>query len=234
MLFDLDDTLIDRSRAYREWASAFVDRHRADGHDETAVEWLIEIDDVGFRDRREWALRVKERFGLDIPDDEVRAVLHAEYLEHYRIDAETVASLRELRAAGHRIGIVTNGPPSQIEKLERNGLIDLVDGYVVSDVVGQRKPALAIFEAAAAACDCGLAGGWMVGDSAAADMAGARVAGLTAVWLHRGRRWTDAAAEPDPWVLANNLPSEPLPEGWEPQHRADSVAHAVRIILSAS
>jgi len=161
----------------------------------------------------------------------VRAALHADYLDHYRVDADTVDALRALRAAGHRIGIVTNGPPSQVEKLERNRLIDLVDGYVISDLVGHRKPARPIFEAAARACGCELAGGWMVGDSAPTDMAGARVAGLTAVWLHRGRRWTDAATKPDPWALANKLPSEPLPDDWEPPHQADSVAHAVEIIL---
>ncbi|MCX7621863.1 MAG: HAD family hydrolase [Acidimicrobiales bacterium] len=234
MLFDLDDTLIDRSRAYRSWAEAFVDRHRADGHDESTVEWLIHIDEDGFRDREAWALRVKDRFRLDIPDEDVRAALHADYLEHYRIDGDTVAALHRLRKAGHRIGVVTNGPPTQLDKLRRNGLLEVIDGYVISDLVGHRKPARAIFEEAARACGGELAGGWMVGDSAPADMAGARAAGLTAVWLHRGRTWRKAAEQPDPWAVANDLPlSEPIPDGWEPDHLADSVPHAVEVILGA-
>lgn len=57
------------------------------------------------------------------------------------------------------------------------------------------------------------AGAWMVGDSAEADMGGARNAGLPGVWLHRGR----------PWPLA----------GWQPGHTAGSFPQAIAIVLAA-
>jgi putative hydrolase of the HAD superfamily len=53
----------------------------------------------------------------------------------------------------------------------------------------------------------------MIGDSAEADIGGARNAGLPGVWLHRGRPWPLAAFQPD--------------------HTVGSFARAVRIVLAA-
>jgi ribonucleotide monophosphatase NagD (HAD superfamily) len=52
---------------------------------------------------------------------------------------------------------------------------------------------------------------WMIGDSAEADIAGARSSGLSSVWLHRGRRWPLTA--------------------FEPGHVADSFPRAVEVVL---
>jgi putative hydrolase of the HAD superfamily len=52
----------------------------------------------------------------------------------------------------------------------------------------------------------------MIGDSAEADIGGARNAGLRSVWLHRGR----------PWPLT----------GFQPAHAANSFPQAVSIVLS--
>jgi FMN phosphatase YigB (HAD superfamily) len=54
----------------------------------------------------------------------------------------------------------------------------------------------------------------IIGDSAEADIGGARKAGLTGVWLHRGRPW-------------------PLTE-FRPGHTAESFARAVQITLTAT
>jgi putative hydrolase of the HAD superfamily len=51
----------------------------------------------------------------------------------------------------------------------------------------------------------------MIGDSAQADIEGARGVGLPGVWLHRGR----------PWPLTS----------FEPGHVADGFPHAVDIVL---
>ena len=54
--------------------------------------------------------------------------------------------------------------------------------------LGVRKPDPRIFEIAAARCGETLTGAWMVGDSEA-DIVGARRAGVSSIWLHRGRIW---------------------------------------------
>jgi FMN phosphatase YigB (HAD superfamily) len=124
---------------------------------------------------------------------------------------------------------------SQADKVTGTGLDRLVDGWVVSDELGARKPDPRIFAEAALRCGGSLDGGWMVGDSAPADMVGAWRSGLRSVWLHRGRSWADLAAEgrQDPWErelgLASSWPTEPF----EPDHQADGPLDAIEIVLGS-
>jgi HAD superfamily hydrolase (TIGR01509 family) len=65
------------------------------------------------------------------------------------------------------------------------GLRELVDEVVVSAVVGAAKPDRAIFEAALAAAGCEAPEAVHVGDSAEADVGGARAAGIRPLLLAR-------------------------------------------------
>jgi putative hydrolase of the HAD superfamily len=195
-LFDLDNTLIDRAAAFRAWAAGFVAERNLGGEDELA--WLEQADGDGLTPRGAFFAAVCARYG--VPDrigDLVRSY-RAQYPQCVRPpDTPTTAALAELRRRGWRIGIVSNGAPSQLAKIEVAGLADAVDGWAISELVGSRKPERAIFEAAAAACGCALDGGWVVGDSADADIAGAAACGLRSVWISRGRRWQRDDFAPD-------------------------------------
>jgi putative hydrolase of the HAD superfamily len=99
--------------------------------------------------------------------------------------ADARALLRRARGAGMGVIVVSNWDVSLDEVLERTGLAPLLDGVVVSAVVGAAKPSPAIFAralqlAGASAQDC-----LHVGDSLAEDVAGAHAAGIEAVLLHR-------------------------------------------------
>ena len=98
-------------------------------------------------------------------------------------------ALRELRAAGHRLVVVSNWDVSLHAMLRSTGLDELVDAAISSAEAGVRKPAPAIFERAVV-----LAGGGPAlhaGDSLQLDVAGALGAGLDAVLVAR-----DGAAVP--------------------------------------
>jgi putative hydrolase of the HAD superfamily len=231
-LFDLDDTLIDREAAYHRWAIEFIAGLGVDdGGADAEVGWMVEVDDLGMTDRDAWAAAVAERYRLDGDPRQLRIGWHQAYLAHYRLEPPVADGLRQLRAAGWTLGIITNGPAGQEEKIRRNGLPGLVDGWAVSDLVGARKPSPAIFAAAADRCGGSLEGAWMVGDSAAADMAGGRAAGIGTIWLRRGRTWDQARRQPDPWAAQRGLPAESIDDGWEPDHAVDDVPAAVAILL---
>ena len=102
------------------------------------------------------------------------------------------AALVELRAAGHRLVVVSNWDVSLHEMLRTTGLAGLIDGAISSAEAGARKPAAAIFGRALAlaggpAADrCGGARPPLhAGDSLELDVAGARAAGLEAVLIAR-------------------------------------------------
>jgi putative hydrolase of the HAD superfamily len=98
---------------------------------------------------------------------------------------DAAPALRELRARGLRLVVVSNWDCSLSEVLERVGLRELVDAVVVSAVVGAAKPDRAIFDAALAAAGCDASEAVHVGDSVEADVGGARAAGIRPLLLAR-------------------------------------------------
>jgi putative hydrolase of the HAD superfamily len=210
LLVDLDNTLIDRAGAVERWARGFVS---ARGGDAADAAWLVTADGDGLEPRERFAGMIAERFGLDAQDEgAMLAELRGGLVRQLVPDDAVTRALRRARAAEWIPFVVTNGTVEQQErKLRHTGLDREVAGWVVSEGAGLRKPDPAIFHFAAAQAGHSLDRAMMIGDSAQADIGGARNAGLPGVWLHRGRPWPLSAYEPD--------------------HVADSFPHAVDIVL---
>jgi putative hydrolase of the HAD superfamily len=97
------------------------------------------------------------------------------------------AALADLRAAGHRLVVVSNWDVSLHDMLRTTGLAALVDGAISSAEAGERKPAPGIFHRALrlAGAGPGEPPGLHAGDSLDLDVAGALGAGLRAVLVAR-------------------------------------------------
>lgn len=197
VLFDLDNTLFDRQAAFRDWATSFAETR---GLGRPGVEVLCEADEDGFASRDDVFNAVRARFGLADSTEDLVAEYRHDYLTFVRPDPAIQGDLKRLHARGFRLGIITNGPSTQHDKVVRLGLAPLVDGVCVSHDFGAEKPDSRIFQEAIRLC-CGrfvpADAGWMVGDSGPHDIAGALAVGIPSIWLSRGRRWTEAAFEPD-------------------------------------
>lgn len=204
LLVDLDNTLVDRAGAFRRWATQFAAAHLTGGDD---VDWLIAADGDGLTPRDELTARIGDRFGLDNNDQaRVQAGLRLGMSSDLRLDSAVTAALLDARDAGWVPFVVTNGATAQQErKLRLTGLDQQVAGWVVSEEAGVRKPDRRIFQLAAQRAGMSLAGAWMIGDSAAADIAGAHEAGLPSIWLDRSRRWP--AEIPQPTMVAASFPA---------------------------
>lgn len=191
VLFDLDNTLIDRLAAFRLWAAEFAAaRPLGPG----AVEWLVALDADGSVPMDVFFGRVRERFGLAEPADELWRAYRARLPSLVTCPPAVLDGLDRLRAAGWAVGIATNGmADNQTGKIRRTGLAGRVDGWAISGAEGVRKPEARLFEIAAGRCGGSLEGGWMVGDDPVKDVAGGRGAGLRTIWVDRG-----VEAEPVP------------------------------------
>lgn len=98
-----------------------------------------------------------------------------------------VTALRTIRDRGLMLGIGTNMTADhQFEKLERLGLLDLVDFMVTSEEVSAEKPDRKLFDLCAEKAGCPNGDCAFVGDSPKGDVQGAMDAGMTAVWFHPG------------------------------------------------
>jgi HAD superfamily hydrolase (TIGR01549 family) len=82
------------------------------------------------------------------------------------------------------LAVITNGPEfSQIPKVEAVRLADHVDIVIIGGQEPEQKPARSIFEKALKLAGCEAHEAIHVGDSLAADIAGAHNSGITSVWI---------------------------------------------------
>ncbi|MCZ7456105.1 HAD family hydrolase [Streptomyces sp. WMMC940] len=194
VLFDLDNTLVDRQLALVHWAASFRGRY---GFSQEDGAWLANL--LAERAAPEHFEAVRVRFRLSEPADVLWDRYCTDIAAAVSCPPGVLAGLEELRAVGWRIGVATNGAADiQWAKLRATGIADRVDAVCISEEAGVRKPDPALFFEAVRRCG-GLRDGdraWMVGDSAVNDIGGGQAAGLRTVWVDRDT-WPETLAEPD-------------------------------------
>jgi putative hydrolase of the HAD superfamily len=201
VLFDLDDTLFDHRRSARAALQAVHLRHAADldyaeferHHGIYLEEMHVEVlaGRIGLDDaRRERFRKVFLALGVSLDPQQVDAVASA-YRAGYmtsRLALEGAAELLTALRPHARIAIVTNNLlEEQQDKLAYCGLAPLVDVLVASEDVGVSKPDPGIFHLALDRAGVRAEEAVMVGDSWVNDIAGARGAGIRAVWFNPDR-----------------------------------------------
>jgi putative hydrolase of the HAD superfamily len=210
VLFDLDNTLADRERAFRARARWFAQERLGLVHeraiDET-VGGLIALDAEGRTAKDLMFATLRLRYPA--LTEEVTTLVDAfrqQLLGHLPpLDAGAASLLDRLDRTEIPWGIVTNGSESQLRKVEKLNLADRAACVVVSDVIGVRKPAPAIFHAAAASLGAAPPRVLFVGDHPEADVIGAAQAGMQTAWLRRGREWPAHLAPAPPHLTVDSL-----------------------------
>ena len=118
--------------------------------------------------------------------NEVRETLRRLHVERHLwsgIAADTHDALARLRAAGLRLGVVSNSDGRVEEALEAAGLRDYFDVIVDSTLAGVEKPDPAIFRPALEVLGVPPEEALYVGDLYEVDVLGAHAAGMPAVLL---------------------------------------------------
>jgi putative hydrolase of the HAD superfamily len=138
-------------------------------------------------------LRLRCADAMDLPFD--RDVVFDALMDALRFHAypDSAPALRELRARGIRIVVVSNWDWSLHERLQETGLAELVDGAIASAELGSAKPDGRIFAAALELAGTRAYETWHVGDTPAADVEGARAAGIRPILIARDEAAPDDA-----------------------------------------
>ena len=195
ILFDLDETLTDRTRSICHYAarfrSDFAD-HLAATAISTIAEAILRADVRGYRPREE---RLHD-FSQRLPWRTVPQVSHLR--RHWETGFPRAIVAREglaetlsaLHAQGMRLGIVTNGEVQfQEPKIRHLAIGRYLSTVVISEAVQVQKPDPRIFAHALAELGCRAADTWFVGDDPVNDVLGAAAVGLRAIWLTGVRPW---------------------------------------------
>ncbi len=203
VVFDLDNTLLDRTALFAGVAAAFYDEYLADRDSvarEAALDLMVLWDEDGYGDRqamrRRW-LTEWPNSGLD--DDSLAAWYGSATDRLARPDAEVNAMLTELNERGMPWGIVTNGDSDrQRGKIRGADLDRLARFIIVSGEMGYEKPDLRIFRDALEATELTAPERVLfVGDTPTADIDGAKRFGMQAAWIRRGRDYPAGLLPPD-------------------------------------
>lgn len=109
--------------------------------------------------------------------------------------------LKSLHEEGYRIALVADGEWESFQNVYReNGLGDCFEQWIVSEVVGEQKPARSMFETAMekmCLTDVDKPRIVMVGNNLKKDVAGANRFGITSIWMDWSPRYFHQVEEPD-------------------------------------
>ncbi|KUL23270.1 HAD family hydrolase [Streptomyces regalis] len=194
VLFDLDNTLVDRQGTLADWAAVFTARHGLKDEEQAHIFGM-----VAERAYPSTFDTIRTRYRLSMSTAELWHAYCTDIAAMVSCPAEVLDGLDELRATGWRVGVATNGAVDiQRAKLRATGISERVDGVFVSEESDARKPQTRHFDLAAARCGRVLGdGGWMIGDNPVTDICGGRSAGLRTVWIGNGCSWPPDSPGPD-------------------------------------
>ena len=202
VLFDLDNTLLDRDAGFRRFCHELYRSStimRAAHTESEAVALMAGFDRGGLRSRPEMFSDLLALWPGVFRDTE-----HAvqEYMGSYprmlTLAPQTQELLSDLSSSGVPYGIVTNGGSEmQWTKVRTSGLDALTRTVIVSEDVGVAKPDRGIFEVALSGIGASAETTLFVGDNPDADILGAAALGMLTAWIRLGREWPYEDQRPD-------------------------------------
>jgi putative hydrolase of the HAD superfamily len=200
ILFDIDDTLFDRSKAQhqilelfkREYAELFTDieEHMVNTAfleaDRISTEAFFATGSIETVRARRFEIFLAM---LGIEQDHAESMLSL-YLDNYaKVEAEmdgAITVLNEL-AGKYQLGVISNGlADSQYQKLESIGVRNLFECIVISEEVEVQKPDSRIFWKASGQLKRKPDECVYIGNSYNIDILGAMEAGMIACWFNPG------------------------------------------------
>jgi putative hydrolase of the HAD superfamily len=211
-LFDLDQTLIDRTRSLLEFLPSQLRRFGADEEFDcdAYVRRFLELDANGYGDKRLAYQALRAELDLRADANELLEDFRANCFRSAHLFPGARRVLSELRSVGARMAIVSNGSSgSQMAKIEATGIAEYFDGIIISGDLGFAKPDPRIFRLAAETVGATLSECVFVGDNPERDVAGAGLLGMRTIWLAHGISWP-VGVRPGPSITVQAL-TELLP-----------------------
>lgn len=196
ILFDLDETLLDRE--------AMIERFLVGQYARLALQTpayeryharFKALDEHGYADRYKVFQTLAAEFSLALSAEELLADFRRHAWQGCQPFPDVHAVLQELRSRGYPLGLITNGSSeAQRGKLTAANLAGYFAVILISEEQTIRKPEAAIFLRAAETLGIAPAEGLFVGDNPQADIGGAYQVGMKTVWRKGYLPWPEGLA----------------------------------------
>ncbi|MGG0648890.1 HAD-IA family hydrolase [Bacillus mycoides] len=206
MLFDLDDTLLDRDKAVDNLFLLVLEKCYEDVSDTVKNNMLQKFKEY---DKREYGISDKtivleslfDEFApkYRLPRNYIQDFWNESLPKCFSIDQNTILFLNHIKRH-FKVGIITNGSTQrQKAKIMDTGLNEYFDTIIISEEVGFSKPDKRIFELALNKLNVQSEDVLFVGDDLEKDIAGCQNANIKGIWFN-------------PNVIKNNTDTKPYAE----------------------
>jgi putative hydrolase of the HAD superfamily len=200
VLFDLDETLLDRSASLHDFAiwqsKGMLRREVSDPN--YFCQRFIELDANGGVLKHQVYLQLIDEFAIcDWTVSELTSSYDLCFSGFCREKEGALNAVKELKNMGLILGLVSNGrSPFQERNFHALGVSHLFDTIIVSESVGVRKPERRIFDLACEKTGVSALETVFVGDNPKADIDGANNCGMYTVFVpgHYGETYEKANA----------------------------------------
>jgi len=214
VFFDVDFTLIYpgpmfRGEGYRDFCARYgmdADPARFDAAVASAAPLLDGPPEYDAEIFVQYTRHIIEMMGGRGPRiDDCAREIYAEWAacHHFELYDDVPEALSDLKAAGIRVGLISNSHRSLASFESHFALQGLISAAVSSSEHGFMKPHPSIFAAALQLLNVPPADALMVGDSVRQDVDGALAVGMRAALLHRG----DGAHQCERALAARSVPT---------------------------
>lgn len=192
VLFDFDETLQDRTEAFEHYMDAFLDDFCPQISENERIKRKNDMRDTGnggYVNRVEWCKLLCRMWQWNDapPVEELAFHYDKTFGDHNVIFPNSKKLLKELKAKGYIVGVITNGPSMlQNHKMDESGLRPYCDIVVVSGDLGIHKPDPQLFVYTAEKLGLNTDECVYVGDHPVNDIQGALQAGMKAIRMNYG------------------------------------------------
>ena len=183
VIFDLDNTLINRDLMFRKYCSELAEKYLPEQAErDEVIEEAIKLDNGGYGDRGALYSALCNKWGLRAGREVLEAHWGDGMDKYIELFDDTMEVLYKIKKK-YKLGILTNGKTYvQTNKIKAAGFEALFDSICISEEIGAAKPLKTAFDIVCRKLDVKPCEAVYVGDYYLNDIEGARKAGLNAVW----------------------------------------------------
>ncbi|MDG0789902.1 HAD family hydrolase [Cohnella ginsengisoli] len=192
VLFDLDNTLLDRTRTFQNFTSSFVRTYFShDPKTDSIAARIIELDQDGYKEKTLlFTELLQELPWLTKPElNELMDYYSEHYVKNALLMEHAVETMSYIRRK-YKLGLITNGRTAiQYGKIDRLGIRDNFNFILVSEEAGVKKPDNRIFKMASDKLGVSPEQCLYIGDHPKNDIEGAGLAGMKTIWFEVNQPW---------------------------------------------
>ena len=187
VIFDLDDTLVNRNLAFKNYSRSFISEHFNDTQlpdkIDSMIEYMVLLDNNGHCNKYDFYGTLIEKWQMkDCTAEQFRNDYKNKFYMFTTPDTDMQVVLDYLKPK-YKLGIISNGSSkAQNDKIDYIKVRNQFDSIIVSDDVGVQKPDKQIYMLSCVSLEVKPDEAVFVGDYYKKDIIGAKGAGLHAIW----------------------------------------------------